>query len=248
MSKNIVKSELEQITDGVLETTTEFNATRHVQRLIKRKKAATRRAARKRARLNKRGTSSIEAPAKAYTVLVQYHQLNYAAIQEELKELKLKPDVIDNKRFWISNVDSSTLEALKEAMRKCHYETKGGKDYKVRLAAYKYIEKNKTETKKKKPTNNKPNVAYAAKEKRKLVKKKVATNRGRHLIGRKANKKSHSPAVQDTSSIMRKLKSRIKKAVRANDRREKDVLLQAKYRANKGIPQPKKGKQLEIAA
>lgn len=248
MNKNNIKSELEQITDGVLETTTEFNATRHVMRLINRKKAAIRRAARKRAVLNKKGKSSIEAPEKAYTVLVQYHQLNYAAIKEELATLKLTPDVIDNNRFWLSNVNTETLDAIKAAMRKCHLKTRGGKEYKVRLAAYKYHPKTEKPKGDKKPTGNKPAVAHKAKVERKFVKKKTAANRGRHLLGRKANKPSHKPGVADTSSIAKKLKERVKKAQKAIARTEENKAVQAKSRANKGTSQPKGGKQLEIAA
>lgn len=243
---------LEQVAEGIVETSSEFHVTKHVLRMIKRKKAATRRAARKRAVLNKKGNTSIEAPTKMYTVLVQYHQLNYAAIQEELKANGLTPTVIDNKHFWLNHVDAEKLEILKQAMRKCHFKTKGGKEYKVRLAAYKDIHIRDAAPIERKQTGNKPEVAAAAKKKRKTAKKKVFDNRGRHLLGRKANKKSHKPGVLDTSSLSKKLRERVKKAVKASVRAERDRATQAKSRANKAISQPiskkREGKQLELAA
>lgn len=238
---------LETVSPGIVETSSEFNVTKHVKRYIKRKKAEMRRNARKRATMNKREKASVEAP-KLYTVLVQYHQLNYTAIKAELEAIKMKPSVIDNTRFWMEDVNAESLEKLKEAMRKCHYETKQGKQYRVRLAAYKAVPHANKEKEKKKPTNNKPDVAKAARNARKEAKIKKAANCGRHLLGRNAKKVSHKPGVLDTSSIAKKLSDRVKKAIKASERAERDRAAQAKSRANKGIPQPKKGKQLEIAA
>lgn len=238
---------LETVSTGIVETSSEFNVTKHVKRYIKRKKAEIRRNARRRATMNKREKASVEAP-KMYTVLVQYHQLNYTAIKAELEAIKMKPSVIDNTRFWMQDVTAEALEKLKEAMRKCHFETKQGKQYKVRLAAYKAVAHANKEKEKKKPTNNKSDTAKAAHDKRRELNKKKAVNRGRHLLGRNDKKMSHKPGVSDTSSIAKKLSDRVKKAVKASERAERDRAAQAKSRANKGIPQPKKGKQLEIAA
>lgn len=252
--KTIDKSKvsLEPIDENIVETTSTFDGKKCAARYLRRQKRKARRAARKRAMMNKRNSSSVESAPKTYTVLVQYHQLNYPAIQEELKKLELKPTVIDKTRFWANNVDADMLAKLKEAMRSCHFETTQHKQYKVRLAAYKALPIRDAAPVEKASTNNKPDVAAAAKRKRKAINAKIFVNRGRHLIGRKADKPNHKPAVLDTSSVSKKLRERIKKAQKAIERVEKNNALQAKSRAPEAIQKKdsKKhsGKQLEIAA
>lgn len=247
---------IETVTNGIVETTTNPDPKKHVQRTAKRVAAAIRREARKRHKMNISGKTSIEAPQdKIYDVLCQYHQLNYTAIKAELEENNFKPTVIDNTRFWIIGINGVDLEKLKEAMRKCHFTTKQKKEYKVRLAAYKHIDKTPKEKKEKHPTNNKPEVASTAKKARKAriaesFKKRIGHKSRRASANKLRSQKNvnHKPGVLNTCSIVKKLQERTKKAIKANECAERDRATQAKSRANKGIPKPKNGKQLEIAA
>lgn len=235
IAPNIVES------SSTAETTAEKQA-----REYKNKKIARRRAK------SAQHTSDVSSNAdKRYDVLALYHQLNYIAVQAAIKELNMKPVVIDNTHLWLIDLSFEEFEKVKNALIKCHFETKQHKQYKVRVAGYKHNAVIKTEKREKKPTNNKPEVAAAAKAARKANNKRVASNRGRHLTGRKANKPVHTSGTRDTSSLQKKLSARIKKACRAVERKEQIRAIQAKSRANKGIPAHKirpVQKELKFAA
>lgn len=224
-------------------------------RVLHRIAKAIRRAARKRQMMNKKGATSVEVPDKKYKVLVQYHPLNYTAIKAAIEENNLQCIVVEKDHLWMDGVDSETLAIARKALLACHFRTKQGKEYKVRFAAYRSTLQVVKKNKQKKSTNNKPEVALAAKKQRKknnLEKalKYVGHKQHRAAAGslRSQRKHNHKPAVLNTSSIAKKLHERVKKAIAASERAERDRAAQAKSRANKGIPQPKKGKQLEIAA
>lgn len=262
MKENEDKVVLEEVDNGIVETTTNPDPKKHVRRAIRRAAAAIRRAARKRHEKNKRDKSTIVDPTtKTYKVLVQYHQLNYEMIKAALEEGKFTPSVIDNSRFWINKLSYEDLEKLKEAMRSCHFKTKQGKEYKVRLAAYRYVEsKDTTDKKEKKPSANTKEAKVAARTARKQnnlarAKAKIGHKSRRAkasmLRSQKKKKVNHKPATIDTSTIAKIISKRAKKAVQAIERKEKEKAVQAKSRASKGIPKPKKGsagKQLKIAA
>ena len=226
------------------------------KRALHRIATAIRRAARKRQMMNKKGATSVEVPDKKYKVLVQYHPLNYTAIKAAVEENNFECITIDNKHLWMDGVDKETLATVRKALLACHFRTKQGKEYKVRFAAYRSMLQTPKKAKKSKPTGNKPEVALAAKKRRKNINKVNAANHQEWCKNRsndskrfkKNRTKDHKPAVIDTSSVAKKLRERVKKAIRASERAERDRAAQAKSRANKGIPQPKKGKQLEFAA
>ena len=221
----------------------------HKAREERKARKARRRATRARAKVASSSTSQKED--RRYNILAQYHQLNYGAVQAALKELNVKPTVINNTRLWINNVSKEEYEKIRDALIQCHFETKQHKQYKVRVAGYRHIEFVEKKKKEKKPTNNKPDVALAAKKKRKAAKLKVANNRGRHLTGRKANKSKHSPGTKDTSTYKKKLLLNAKKACELLKQKDKDREAQAKSRASKPISKHKTGKadkQLSIAA
>lgn len=231
-------------------------------RALKRAKRAIRRQARIRKAMNKKGTHSIENPKKLYTVLAQYHQLNYQAVKDAITENKIDCTVIDNTHLWINNVDEELLKTIKRILIACHFETKNGKEYKVRIAAYRSKLQVTTKREVKKPSNNTNEAKLAAKQRRKANNKAKALSWIGHGIRRKMAKKSrsskrnnkygsHLPAVCDTSSILKKLRKRIKKASQAVVQTEENKTVQDKSRASKAILQHKAGKhdkQLNFAA
>lgn len=259
-NKNISKEEnnrtavLENVDNGVYETAQTHNDTEMVKREIKKAKTAIRRAKRKRYRMNKKlGKSTIVDQDKLYTVLVQYHQLNYDSIKAALKELNITPSVIDNSRFWVNKIGFEDLEKLKTAMRGCHFTTKQGKQYKVRLAAYKYKERIKEEdTTAKKPTNNTLEIKKKARAARKKDNIDKYKNREGHKK-RRANSQllrsqwkkraSHKPGCSDTSSFSRKLADRIRKIAKAETTRQKNEARQKNAENNSKQKKPKNPKE-----
>ena len=245
-----------EIDKNIVESSSEGETPEKVtKRALHRIARAIRRAATKRRMMNKKGATSVEVPDKKYKVLVQYHPLNYTAIKAAVEENKIQCMVIDNHRLWIDNVDEETLKTIRKAFMACHFRTKQGKEYKVRLAAYRSMLQVPAKPKMKKATNNKPETALAAKKARKKNNLTKALNHTGHKQRRAASGKlssikkvDHKPGISDTSTFKKKALVNAKQAYKLIVRKEKDRAAQAKSRANKGIPQPKKGKQLEIAA
>lgn len=248
-----------EIDNGIVESSSEGETpAKTSKRCLIRIKKAIRRAARKRQMMSKKGKVSIENPNKHYDVLVLYHQLNYPAIQEAVKENGFKCTMMDNSHLWINNIDKETLDKVKAAFIQCHFRTKQGKEYKVRLAAYGSKSQVVKSTKEKKPSNNTPEVALAAKKARKKNNTIKAlghlghkTKRAQAGKLRSQKEHNHKPGVFDTRSIVKKLQNRVKKALEASVRAEKDRASQAKSRASKPITKAKSGKpgkQLVMAA
>jgi hypothetical protein len=140
------------------------------------------------------------------------------------------------------------MEQAKEAFIACHFVTKAGKEYKIRFAAYTHVEHPIARENNKAPTNNKPEVAKAAKAARKAAKLTRFKARPKHSKNHKANRTDHKPGNQHYSSLEIKLKERIKKAAKQIVRAERDRATQAKSRASKGNSKPsfKHGKQQTI--
>lgn len=173
-----------------------------------------------------------------YDILVLYHQLNYDKIQAAVKDNNFKCSIIDNNRLWMIDVDKETMEKAKIAFIACHFETSQHKQYRVRFAAYRHVEKPKVTKEKKKSNDTKP-LAQKAKATRKAIgralyeknKKGARPKRKRGLFSKYA--KRHSPGTQDTSSFARKLSLRIKKAMKHAEKAEK-------VSAKPSIPKPAK--------
>ncbi|WP_173431832.1 hypothetical protein [Sharpea azabuensis] len=182
------------------------------EKVKEREERAARRASRRAANAHKPVTAE-DIANKRYDILVQYHQLNYSAIQAAIKELGIKPRFVTNTYLTILDVSNDDFNKIKERFIKCHFETDKHKQYKVRIAGYKHNTILKTENKEKKSTNNSATVANKAKMARKAMKKAAFVSRKPKTLA-DVKTKSHKPATKDTSSRSRKLSKRVKKACR----------------------------------
>lgn len=258
LAKTIGAYEVE-LDKGIVESSSEGETpVKKTKRCLIRIQKAIRRAARKRQMMNKKGKISVEIPDKRYVMLVLYHQLNYAAIQGAVKELGLLCTTIDNTHLWINNVDKETCDKATKAFLNCHFKTKQGKEYKVRIAVYADVVSVRKPERTRGHSNNTDEAKLAAKKTRKaknIVKAAswVGHKQRRAAAGklRSQKKANHKPGITDTSTFRKKALVNAKKAAKMLARAEKNLAAQAKSRASKPIPKAKSGKpgkQLVMAA
>lgn len=182
---------------------------KHKNRLKRQRKIARRRA--NKANIEK---SSLEySKKKRYNILAQYHQLNYSTICDIVAEHKIKCDAINNVRLWVLNVSFEDMNNIRKWLSEANFKTKQGKEYRIRVAAYKHIDKvpKKESHNNKKPTNNTKEIKIrnkASKKKANIAKFKSKT---KHI--RIKEHKSHSCGPH-LSTLERKLAKEIKKAVK----------------------------------